>query len=273
MNRTYITSWSGDGFGHQLMALLSCQAGALSQNRMSYLPSVHTRLEHDPPNATALLDFLSNFPAGRDAPSLPIPSVEKARFPDCLQISGVLVCDHCLGRSFGTVGCSVALPMPQHTHATLLQRVHVSLRAAFPGRSCKAAPAETLCVHWRQKAGWESKNWVKNRVLPTSTLATMIHAAQRNMTDSATVVVYTNADAADNRLPLPHVRSADENPLSILFEFTFCCDGIVLSNSALSAVIGFATNVPRSRIGGHTAQCLPVRQKREPMEQAAFGDG
>ena len=141
--------------------------------------------------------------------------------------------------------------------------MHASLRLEFPGRSCPARDeTETLCVHWRQKAGWESRNWIKNRVFPKSTLTTMIRAVQRNMTSSNTtsVVVYTNADASDSQLPLPHVRSADENPLSILFEFTFCCDGIVLSNSALSAVIGFATNVPRSRIGGHTSQCLPLNQ-------------
>jgi len=80
------------------------------------------------------------------------------------------------------------------------------------------------------------------------------------MTNTTSVVVYTNVDASDSQLSLPHLRSADENPLSILFDFTFCCDGIVLSNSALSAVIGFATGVPRSRIGGHTSQCLPLNR-------------
>jgi hypothetical protein len=259
---TNISSWSSDGFGHQLMAMLSCQAVALSQNRTRYIPAVHTRMEHSPPNATELLSFLSSFPAGREAPA-PMPNMEKPRFPDCAQTHGVRVCDHCFGRSFGTLGCSVALSMPQRTHATLLHRMHASLRLEFPGRSCPARDeTETLCVHWRQKAGWESRNWIKNRVFPKSTLTTMIRAVQRNMTSSNTtsVVVYTNADASDSQLPLPHVRSADENPLSILFEFTFCCDGIVLSNSALSAVIGFATNVPRSRIGGHTSQCLPLNQ-------------
>ena len=259
---TNITSWSSDGFGHQLMAMLGCQAVALSQNRTRYIPSVHTRMEHDPPNATLLLGFLSSFPAGREAPA-PMADMEKPRFPDCVQTRGVRVCDHCFGRSFGTLGCSVAQPMPQRTHATLLHRMHASLRSAFPGRSCQARNdrlRERLCVHWRQKAGWESRNWVKNRVFPKSTLTTMIRAVQRNMTNTTSVVVYTNVDASDSQLSLPHLRSADENPLSILFDFTFCCDGIVLSNSALSAVIGFATGVPRSRIGGHTSQCLPLNR-------------
>ena len=260
---TNISSWSSDGFGHQLMAMLGCQAVALSQNRTRYIPVVHTRMEHSPPNVTELLHFLSSFPAGREAPA-PMPDVEKPRFPDCVQTRGVRVCDHCFGRSFGTMGCSRALSMPQRTRATLLHRMHASLRSAFPGRSCPArGETETLCVHWRQKAGWESRNWIKNRVFPKATLTTMIREVQRNMTSASatSVVVFTNADASDSQLPLPHVRSADENPLSILFEFTFCCDGIVLSNSALSAVIGFATNVPRSRIGGHTSQCLPLNQK------------
>ena len=255
-----VTSWSSDGFGHQLMAMLGCQAAALSKNR-TYVPSVHTRLEHSPPNATQLIDFLTNFPAGRAAPA-PLADIDKPRFPDCAEIRGVQVCDHCFGRAFSTTGCSATPAMSRYIHGVLLRRMHTSLRAAFPGRSCNLREKDSLCVHWRQKAGWESMSWIRRRVYGKTTLTRMISDALRNMTN-ATLVVYTNADASDTSLTLPHVRSDDENPLSILFEFAFCCDGVVLSNSALSALIGFATNAPRSRIGGHQVQCLPIRENGE----------
>ena len=50
----HLTSWSADGFGHQLAAALSCEALALAfPSRYRYSRSRHTRMEHAPVDAAA----------------------------------------------------------------------------------------------------------------------------------------------------------------------------------------------------------------------------
>ena len=54
-----ISTWSADGFGHQLLAALSCRALAMVENSTyRYRASRHTELEHGPADEAVLLTML-----------------------------------------------------------------------------------------------------------------------------------------------------------------------------------------------------------------------
>ena len=57
--RCGLTTWSRDGFGHQLAAALSCEAWAMANASYIYVRSNHTALEHHPSNASTLLGWLN----------------------------------------------------------------------------------------------------------------------------------------------------------------------------------------------------------------------
>ena len=58
-----LTTWGQDGFGHQMMARLSCEAFSLMNSSYGYVRSLHDTLEHSPPDGDDLIGLL-NFPQG-----------------------------------------------------------------------------------------------------------------------------------------------------------------------------------------------------------------
>jgi hypothetical protein len=143
-----ITSWSGDGYGHQLSAALSCEALALiAPSRYEYVRSRHTLIEHNPPDADELLDFLNT--DGGLSPSAPSADVDphagyhqscnaekKGAWPPCRNGHGRglrVVCDNC----WATASDELNLANQPTVHDELARRVRRRLRHAM--RAARAA--------------------------------------------------------------------------------------------------------------------------------------
>ena len=151
--RCAITSWSRDGFGHQLAAALSCEALAMANESYVYLWSNHTALEHHPSDADVLLGFLNHqsastmqrypisVPEGRYHANCPGTGTE-VRLPPCSS-SAVTVCDSC----FGLVSPEIAgrLQIRERIAARLRQRVAAITGA---GMTCPHRRSH-VCVHLR----------------------------------------------------------------------------------------------------------------------------
>ena len=103
-----LTTWSSDGFGHQLAAILSCKLLALAKpDRYRYVPSVHTEIEHQPVGASALLEFLGTlFLDKRSKKAASVHGVTPrsyhrvcdggmSRRPPPCTLGAVTICDNC----------------------------------------------------------------------------------------------------------------------------------------------------------------------------------
>uniref|UniRef100_A0A7S2G9V6 Uncharacterized protein n=1 Tax=Haptolina brevifila TaxID=156173 RepID=A0A7S2G9V6_9EUKA len=146
-----ISPHSTDGFGHQLVGTLSCQALAATEpRRYSFTPAFHTGLEHSPTAPELLLEFLNDVSRAASPEALPlvVPHLTLKEFhhaaahrcEDCEPL-----CDSCWAAVRGRV--------PPPVQKGLRERVVLALKRHLPSFQCAAeAP---ICIHVRQKAGWE----------------------------------------------------------------------------------------------------------------------
>ena len=166
-----LTSWSSDGFGHQLAAALSCEALALQNTSYRYRVAEHTMLEHDPGRRETadLLDLLNH------GSTQPVKVLRKKRYgcgcaadgrcapPACVP-GFVSVCDNC----FGTV--DMTTPEGEQLRARLAVSVRRRVKQRAPGRAgLQCQHRSDVCLHvrtmppeWRDndRCVWRPRLWV-----------------------------------------------------------------------------------------------------------------
>ena len=154
-----LTTWSADGFGHQLAAILSCKLLALSKPHIyRYVPSEHTEIEHAPVNAHALLEFLDTMFLDLKAKMPPVNVPPRAyhrtcdggqsrRLPPCIQ-GQLTICDNCF-RMFDPS----AHPNADARAADELRRQLAAASGVGDGSLAAAAAScprrPVVCVHQR----------------------------------------------------------------------------------------------------------------------------
>ena len=146
-----LTSWGQDGFGHQLMAIMSCEAYAMKNASYEYVSSNHTALEHSPPDVKGLLRFLNRWhgAGANDEPSRQVRSgiryhgnCPAERPPPC-HPGRLTICDNCFSH--------IQLRRDARGRAIqqeLAERLRKSVaKAVAGGGSC--ARRSDVCVHFR----------------------------------------------------------------------------------------------------------------------------
>jgi len=155
--RCGLTTWSRDGFGHQLAAALSCEAWAMANASYIYVRSNHTALEHRPSNASTLLGWLNRHTGSAAEQHQPL-SVPEAKYhsncPKKVSPSGdlvlpacspgiITVCDNCFG--FVAPERAEQLQIRKRLAAKLQQ----SVAASFDhGEACQSRRSH-VCIHLR----------------------------------------------------------------------------------------------------------------------------
>lgn len=275
-DRCAVTTWSRDGFGHQLAAALSCEAWAMANASYVYLRSNHTALEHHPSNASTLLGWL-NQKGGTAIQRQPL-NVPEAKYhgscpnnkviPPCSP--GVItVCDSCF--EFVAPELAERLRIREVLAASLRERVAASFDH---GENCPLGRSH-VCIHLRG----QGNPGARTTSLVTSMFAERDAARQRQKRFPATwwrralsaaanavgtrdhalvagalrVAVHTNSKALasnifgnlstlDDGTPI-QMRTTDETHslLLLLHELFFCCDALVISESSLSWVAALGT--------------------------------
>ena len=164
-SRCDITTWSSDGFGHQLAAALSCKLLALTHPRAyRYVPSRHTELEHGPAGADALFDLLDTLflDVGGGAPPAQVPpgryhpncdgGWRPRKLPACApNASALTVCDNCY-RMFGQWGEPAVAAAAKLVVHELRRRVAAFMWAgdgSVDGARASCPRRPDVCVHMR----------------------------------------------------------------------------------------------------------------------------
>jgi hypothetical protein len=227
-----LTSWSGDGFGHQLAAAIACKLLSVSEPKYQYFPSEHFELEHTPAEPDALSGFLNTLflPSGTAPAKVPFgryhPTCDGGanykRHPPCSP-GKPTICDNCyrmvpLGEA-RTREASNHVIQSFRSHLSISHMMHTMsshphLRNATPGRE-RCHHRAAVCVHQRGvgKIGhfpgrkhtpqWAEVDSVRRRSYPAewwlrgvrTALAEYEHAGRQ----ASKVVVHTNDVGLANR--------------------------------------------------------------------------
>ena len=240
--RCGLTTWSRDGFGHQLAAALSCEAWAMANASYIYVRSNHTALEHRPSDASTLLSWLNRHTGSAAEQHQPL-SVPEARYhsncPKKVSPSGdlvlpacspgiITVCDSCFGfvaperaeqlqirqRLAAKLQQSVAASF-DHGEACLSRRSHVCIHLRGQGdpgprttKDITSMFAERDAARQRQKrypAAW----W--HRALTAA--ASALGSAARRPPEALLVSVHTNSKALASTIFGNLSRLADGTPI------------------------------------------------------------
>lgn len=276
--RCALSTWSRDGFGHQLAAALSCEALAMANKSYAYVRSNHTAFEHHPSNASTLLAWLNRFGSGTGLQKQPL-SVPEARYhSNCLPSRvppcspGVItVCDSCFGfvspelAERSHIRQRLAAKLRRSVAATLengegcpSRRVHICIHlrgAGSPGvrttRLITSLFAEREAARQRLKrfpAPWWRRALEvaakaiqdpgRTAVIPQAPLRVVVHTNSRGLAAS----IFANVSTLDDGTHV-QIRTSDENTplLEMLHELIFCCDSLITSESSISWVAALAT--------------------------------
>jgi hypothetical protein len=155
-NRCPLTTWSRDGFGHQLAAELSCVALTMLNSSYVYVRSNHTALEHKPADAAALLQMLNggggenrngpvSVPEAKYHQACPSRAHGVAQLPPCEGPDSLTVCDSC----FGMVDPDQAERAQVRRRLAAQLRRRVLAAVGLHGREGCLADSFDVCVHLR----------------------------------------------------------------------------------------------------------------------------
>ena len=234
-----ITSWSVDGFGHQLHAILTCQALSLINASYRYVPSVHTRVEHGPKSHEQLLAFLNEVSGPREeAIQVPVKGAG-GRYMGRYRTKRCESCDPICDM------CAPKWAEEPRVRVALRTRAVATLHRFIEGFRCIAADA--ICVHMRRR-DWADLGDLDRRLVPDEFYVSAVQQLYAMLPPGTPVFVATNGNVSEVRrlfgdrgashTPRVFVHGPEAFLLTQLAQFVHCCAGLVLSASSLSDAIG-----------------------------------
>ena len=142
-NTCLISSWSFDGFGHQLINIVRCQEYALQYN-YTFVGTQRTHMEHKDPDKSKLLELLTTI-SGKERYQVP-----HRRYHDrtCgIGCDPISLCDECHSTP----------------NANIRRRIARTLCASIPMNRTVSCPVRYACFHVRQRQSWEKDRWLVGR--------------------------------------------------------------------------------------------------------------
>jgi hypothetical protein len=142
-----ISSWSFDGFGHQLMSIVKCKEYAL-QNNLLFVGTKKTHMEHHDPDKSILLGLLSTISGKEHYHVHPQRYHNHICGMNCTVSSTPLsICDSCTS----------------HPDADIRKNIARTLCTNVPKTRRVTCHKRYACFHVRQTQSWENARWLQDR--------------------------------------------------------------------------------------------------------------
>lgn len=279
-SKCILTSWGQDGFGHQLMGRLSCEALASLNSSYAYARARHTSLEHAPPDAAALLELL-NSPSGNEAHETSLVDVPHGRKyqqncgwdihhrvptrPLCVP-GQITLCDNCFEavrlagdkkegairrRMAEWLRARIAAASSQGTSCAQRFDVCVHVRGVgSPGARSSKAVTSLLAerdnvrrrMRRRTKAWWlEAMGVAAELALGGDTTQRPLLQVLAHSNGEEVRGIMANVTAVRGRPVELHFANRSTPIMQMLHDLVFCCNAFVDGDSALSSAVTLAT--------------------------------